>query len=906
MKRKSKSFTVSDIALGNLRRRRRQYVLLGIAIVLAIYFTAASLLFGYGLYTSFVERRANQFGDYNVALYGLDDKDWDDVAADKTISSLGRAEVLALAVIGDTLQNTFPIAKYDTEAIVLTRRRLKEGAFPAAEGQIALSQAALARLRTDAGIGDTITLTLRIPDEGDYIPETVEKTYLLTGILYDQKIPLVYSGITGDNTDYAAGMFSPAEQVEPGGRGVVVAYGGVLKSDETFQHWIAFADSNNIDLAWNMSDLSLDADDYEMAFTGGCILIVGIVLVLACCLGIVNAFSANLDARRRQIGLLRAVGATRRQIRRIFRRETLIIALAAAPPGLGLAVVTVYGAFALLGEDLYFVPNPWVLVGVAAIGVISIIFSSGIPLRRAGAVSPMQAVRDVEFIRAAKKVKSRTWFDVARLTASRANRIYKTRKIGISIMLAAGILLFSDVVYIAVPMAKSAFAGIVHAQQYQVYGPYMSHNDVLVYGFHSPGLTEGDKLEIASLPLVTQVDGEKGVNIKILPEEITPYATWDGWNGEYEYLAVKPSNDPDPAALQRGDEEQITRYREAKAKYGYTGDFLNIECNAMEEDAIRSLESYVYEGQINIDKLHSGEEVLLVAPREYDLYYTSHIDEAGYVLSMKPDGQPGQQLITSQKNDMFHAGDTIAMSLLYTDGQEQWDDEGSHLIWAEDAVRIDSTAKIGALLDFSDDMLGLGVITTLPGLVSLGYDVPYQHFAVTLRETPDPETEAYIQDALEQIVSRIPGASLHSNLESARESRQLAVQLISVAAALVILMMAITVRMMNNTLSAHIRAGRRGIGTLRAVGVSDRIIFRSYLFQLLYLFVWGGSAGYVLGVVTGAVMQHFNLMGVQGAPIPYWQTLSFIAFLFCMCLINVRSRLKQVLRESVIDNIRVL
>ena len=112
--------------------------------------------------------------------------------------------------------------------------------------------------------------------------------------------------------------------------------------------------------------------------------------------GIVNAFSANLDARRRQIGLLRAVGATRRQIKRIFGRETLILAAISVPVGLGLAVLTVILIFALLGENYILVLNLWVLLGVALLSVACIKLASGIPLRRAAAVSTMQAIRDVD------------------------------------------------------------------------------------------------------------------------------------------------------------------------------------------------------------------------------------------------------------------------------------------------------------------------------------------------------------------------------------------------------------------------------------------------------------------------------------------------------------------------------
>ena len=55
------------------------------------------------------------------------------------------------------------------------------------------------------------------------------------------------------------------------------------------------------------------------------------VLALISCIGIINSFSSNLAERRKQIGMMRAVGATRRQIIRIYGREALVISLICAP-----------------------------------------------------------------------------------------------------------------------------------------------------------------------------------------------------------------------------------------------------------------------------------------------------------------------------------------------------------------------------------------------------------------------------------------------------------------------------------------------------------------------------------------------------------------------------------------------
>ena len=66
---------------------------------------------------------------------------------------------------------------------------------------------------------------------------------------------------------------------------------------------------------------------------------------------------------------------------------------------------------------------------------------------------------------------------------------------------------------------------------------YISHEAGLIYGFHDAGLSEGDRGDIAVLPLVESVSGEKMVTVKLLPEELTLYAMADGWIYEFSYLS---------------------------------------------------------------------------------------------------------------------------------------------------------------------------------------------------------------------------------------------------------------------------------------------------------------------------------------------------------------------------------
>lgn len=61
------------------------------------------------------------------------------------------------------------------------------------------------------------------------------------------------------------------------------------------------------------------------------------VLMIASCVGIVNAFGTNLNDRKQQIGMLRTVGATKRQIISIYGRESTILTLICVPASLAVS-----------------------------------------------------------------------------------------------------------------------------------------------------------------------------------------------------------------------------------------------------------------------------------------------------------------------------------------------------------------------------------------------------------------------------------------------------------------------------------------------------------------------------------------------------------------------------------------
>jgi hypothetical protein len=58
--------SLTSIAFGNFRNRRRQYLLLTVAIMLALYFVTTMLLFASTMFTSLRERHYQRFGEQDI------------------------------------------------------------------------------------------------------------------------------------------------------------------------------------------------------------------------------------------------------------------------------------------------------------------------------------------------------------------------------------------------------------------------------------------------------------------------------------------------------------------------------------------------------------------------------------------------------------------------------------------------------------------------------------------------------------------------------------------------------------------------------------------------------------------------------------------------------------------------
>ena len=119
---------------------------------------------------------------------------------------------------------------------------------------------------------------------------------------------------------------------------------------------------------------------------------------------IYNSFAIAVTERRSEIGILRALGATRAQVRMLFVGESAVAGLAGSIAGAALGVLMAEAIARYIGgltQSVYGVAQsvdeltiePWVMIGGIAVGIATSIVAAWIPARNAARVDPVQALQ---------------------------------------------------------------------------------------------------------------------------------------------------------------------------------------------------------------------------------------------------------------------------------------------------------------------------------------------------------------------------------------------------------------------------------------------------------------------------------------------------------------------------------
>ena len=162
------------------------------------------------------------------------------------------------------------------------------------------------------------------------------------------------------------------------------------------------------------------SENLVLFLSGFVAILIGLILFGSISL-VYNSFSISINERTRQIGILKSVGATKKQIRKTVFYEAFFESITSVPLGLALGCVGMSATFWLLDNAFVLFINTMLGYGsgnvkikvvinipLLAIGVLIVLvttlLSAAIPAYRASRVSPIDLVRQASDIRMKKKI----------------------------------------------------------------------------------------------------------------------------------------------------------------------------------------------------------------------------------------------------------------------------------------------------------------------------------------------------------------------------------------------------------------------------------------------------------------------------------------------------------------------
>jgi ABC-type antimicrobial peptide transport system permease subunit len=130
-------------------------------------------------------------------------------------------------------------------------------------------------------------------------------------------------------------------------------------------------------------------------------LVISFVIIGISAVNISHTFFMLISERRREIGILRAIGATRGDVRKIILGEAALIGLAGGLTGIGIGMGAAFTLDWLSREfvrdfpfkpDSYFAFTPALILGALAFAVAFCVLGAFLPARKAARMQPAQAL----------------------------------------------------------------------------------------------------------------------------------------------------------------------------------------------------------------------------------------------------------------------------------------------------------------------------------------------------------------------------------------------------------------------------------------------------------------------------------------------------------------------------------
>lgn len=566
------------VAYCNMRHYKSKNILIGIAIILTTLLLFVIPSIGKDMVEVNFAVINKIYPTWHALYRNVDESTVMKLAAHHDVKTYGLRSDAGYMNLEDA---TVSMMYMDRTGMELYKVKLKEGQLPQKENDIMVSKGILEALGQNGKIGDTITVPYQIlKDDGlDY---TKEKDFRICGFLADNESSKEQKQYTSLVSEAFLKAEIPVEQVKYRFLLQVNGQKGNTTADytETIQNIARQFGISEDDMNINKEYL---AANYVDPATIPVIVGIMLIVVLAGIITIYSVYYVSMNQRVREFGKLKAIGATKRQLRQIVLREGMGVALFAIPIGLLIGTVAVkvvllqfvehakdsnvliteaYKVVAKGEVQLYYW---WIYLLAIAVTLCTVYLSLMKPMRMAAKVSEIEAMR---YQGGSKRQKSSRkgyqFLNIGRLTKRNLAENKKKSTITIVSMAVTGIfvMMVATVLSCANPMesAKSSIVG-----QYEI----------------SPIVESGNKE-----------------------------------HPEYEWAEVQKNNPLNEGLKQQIEEldgvERVDVFTALKVSGGPFEEKIGTEfINGVPEEYAEELKKGITEGNVTYEELKSGDKVIL-------------------------------------------------------------------------------------------------------------------------------------------------------------------------------------------------------------------------------------------------------------------------------------------------------
>lgn len=417
------------IAFDNMKYHKSRNILTGIAIFLATLLLFVVPTVGFDIISAQYAMVNECYPTWQALYRNVGSDTVQKLSAHHDIVNYGLRSDAGMWIVNDKCGYLLYL---DNAGLEMYRMNLTEGNLPVKENEVVISQGILKALgQENAKVGDRIVLPYQIERNGglDYVQE---QEFVISGFLEETEDQENFNALVSEEF---LKQEIPKEQITYRFLLQVadMKYSNTDKIEKNIRDIAAQFDIPEDNIAINTE--IINANYVDPAFLSG-IVIICIIIMLAGIVTIYSIYYVSIPQRIQEFGKIKAIGATRKQIRQILLREGILVAVCAIPIGLLcgsllvklvlVKMVSMYDETNITLEvtkriimnneiTLY----PWWMYPVVILTLLFTVYVSLIkPIRKVAKISAVEAMRYQEKENKHSKRKGYEYLTIGRLTCN--------------------------------------------------------------------------------------------------------------------------------------------------------------------------------------------------------------------------------------------------------------------------------------------------------------------------------------------------------------------------------------------------------------------------------------------------------------------------------------------------------